>query len=330
MRESDARRRRRSLLATARLLLVVRLEVRAALPRSRGCKLGADGSISVYAASPRVRHPAAKQVTGAAAKQKGFPMPPERASRSERGSNRAPNARRHRSAERAAKHAQGRVHPAATQESSSLPPKRASRSEQGSERAPNARTRRSAARAAKHAQGRVQAEDRLRQLAGKMAKVQRWRASQEVWTAHMRDRASDGTPLSAPTSPSQPAAAPPAPASPPRPAFMGFFRAPRISEVDVSMLPESRGSKRDALARTPPPPPPPERPPPAESRKKTRGTGALQAALAAAAPPAAAPQPLTASSALWFDSIDGSMRQFDAGVPRPCRRHTTSRKAKPG
>jgi len=54
MRESDARRRRRSLLATARLLLVVRL-VRAALPRSRGCKLGADGSISVYAASPRQR-----------------------------------------------------------------------------------------------------------------------------------------------------------------------------------------------------------------------------------------------------------------------------------
>ena len=77
--------------------------------------------------------------------------------------------------------------------------------------------------------------------------------------------------------------------------------APRISEVDVSMLPESRGSKRDALARPPPPAPAPERPPPAESRKKTRGTGALQAALAAAAPPAAAPQPLTASSA----SIDG-------------------------
>ena len=237
-------------VATARLLLVVRLV--AALPRTRGCKLGADGSISVYAASPRVRHPAAKQVTGAAAKQKGFPMPPERASRSERGSNRAPNARRHRSAERAAKHAQGRVHPAATQESSSLPPKRASRSEQGSERAPNARTRRSAARAAKHAQGRVQAEDRLRQLAGKMAKVQRWRASQEVWTAHMRDRASDGTPLSASrgsTSPSQPAAASPALASSPTPALAGIFMAPRISEVDVSMLPDSRGSKRDALAR---------------------------------------------------------------------------------
>jgi hypothetical protein len=76
--------------------------------------------------------------------------------------------------------------------------------------------------------------------------------------------------------------------------------APRISEVDVSMLPESRGSKRDALARTPPSAPAPERPPPAESRKKTRGTdgpgtGALQAALAAAAPPAAAPQPRTAN-----------------------------------
>ena len=300
-------------VATARLLLVVRLV--AALPRTRGCKLGADGSISVYAASPRVRHPAAKQVTGAAAKQKGFPMPPERASRSERGSNCAPNARRHRSAERAAKHAQGRVHPAATQESSSLPPKRASRSEQGSERAPNARTRRSAARAAKHAQGRVQAEDRLRQLAGKMAKVQRWRASQEVWTAHMRDRASDGTPLSAPTSPSQPAAAPPAPASPPRPAFMGFFRAPRISEVDVSMLPESRGSKRDALARTPPSAPAPERPPPAESRKKTRGTGALQAALAAAAPPAAAPQPLTASSASIDGYVFGNRYLFGGNLP---------------
>ena len=82
-----------------------------------------------------------------------------------------------------------------------------------------------------------------------MAKVQRWRASQEVWTAHMRDRASDGTPLSASTSPSRPAAASPAPASSPRPALAGIFMAPRISEVDVSMLPDSRGSKRDALAR---------------------------------------------------------------------------------
>ena len=70
------------------------------------------------------------------------------------------------------------------------------------------------------------------------------------------------------------------------------------ASLDPSELQESRGSKREALARTPPSAPPPERPPPAESRKKTRGTGALQAALAAAAPAAAAPQPPTATSPL--------------------------------
>ena len=59
------------------------------------------------------------------------------------------------------------------------------------------------------------------------------------------------------------------------------------------MLPDSRGWKRDALARTSPPAAAPLSPPPAESRKKVRG--GLQAALAAAAPPAAAPQPLTAT-----------------------------------
>ena len=68
--------------------------------------------------------------------------------------------------------------------------------------------------------------------------------------------------------------------------------------LDPSELQDFRGSKRDALARTPPSAPAPERPPPAESRKKTRGTGALQAALAAAAPAAAAPQPPTATSPL--------------------------------
>jgi hypothetical protein len=63
--------------------------------------------------------------------------------------------------------------------------------------------------------------------------------------------------------------------------------------LDPSELQDFRGSKRDALARTPPR---------AESRKKTRGTGALQAALAAAAPAAAAPQPPTATTPLpaWF------------------------------
>ena len=133
-------------VATEGLLIVARLL--AALPRSRGFRIGADGSISVYPALPRVRLPAAKQVTGPVAKQEGSPKPPERASRSE----------------------------------------------QGSKRAPNARTRRSAARAAKHAQGRAQAEDRLRQMADKVAKVARWKACQGVWTAFMRDC---GTPPSA-------------------------------------------------------------------------------------------------------------------------------------
>jgi len=113
----------------------------------------------------------------------------------------------------------------------------------------------------------VQAEDRLRQLAGTL----RWprcsaggpaRRCPSVDRAHARPvRASDGTPLSASrgsTSPSQPAAASPALASSPTPALAGIFMAPRISEVDVSMPPDSRGWKRDALARTPPSAPAPD------------------------------------------------------------------------
>ena len=105
----------------------------------------------------------------------------------------------------------------------------------------------------------------------------------------MRERSSDATPPSVPTSPAQPTAASPAPASSPKPALVIAARA----SLDASMLPDSRGWKRDALARTSPPAAAPLSPPPAESRKKVRG--GLQAALAAAAPPAAAPQPLTAT-----------------------------------
>ena len=64
--------------------------------RTRGFRIGADGSISIYAGSPRLRPPAAKQ--------EGSPMPPKRESRSDQGSKRAANARTRRSAERAAKH----------------------------------------------------------------------------------------------------------------------------------------------------------------------------------------------------------------------------------
>ena len=119
----------------------------------------------------------------------------------------------------------------------------------------------------------VQAEDRsgrhrLRQLAGTLSRWPRCSAGgparrcPSVDRAHARPvRASDGTPLSASrgsTSPSQPAAASPALASSPTPALAGIFMAPRISEVDVSMPPDSRGWKRDALARTPPSAPAPD------------------------------------------------------------------------
>jgi hypothetical protein len=72
------------------------------LPRGRGFRLGADGSISVYPASPRVRLPAEKQ--------EGAPRPAKRDSRSGcQGNTRAPNARTRGSAAPAAKHAQGRA-----------------------------------------------------------------------------------------------------------------------------------------------------------------------------------------------------------------------------
>ena len=78
-------------VATERL---VRLAVRlaAVMPRTRGYRIGADGSISVYPASPRVRLPAAKQ--------EGSPMPPKCDSRSDQESKRAPNANSHPSRSR--------------------------------------------------------------------------------------------------------------------------------------------------------------------------------------------------------------------------------------
>ena len=60
------------------------------LPRSRGFRVHADGSVSVYLASSRARLPAAKQ--------KSYPRPPERVPRSEQaGGKRAANARTRRS-----------------------------------------------------------------------------------------------------------------------------------------------------------------------------------------------------------------------------------------
>ena len=94
-----------------------------------------------------------------------------------------------------------------------------------------------------------------------------------------------------------PAAAQPAPPSQqPSAALVAAARA----SLDASELQDARGSKRDALARTPPSASAPERPPPpADARKRpaSRGGAQLEAALARAAP-AAAPevQPITADN----------------------------------
>ena len=63
----------------------------------------------------------------------------------------------------------------------------------------------------------------------------------------------------------------------------------RRASPDASELQDFRGSKRDALARTPPSAPAPERPPPAEPRKQARRGARLDAAFAATAPDVTAP-----------------------------------------
>ena len=68
----------------------------------------------------------------------------------------------------------------------------------------------------------------------------------------------------------------------------GAGRRRHRASLDASELQDDRGSKRDALARTPPSATAPERPPPpAVARKKpaTRGGAQLEAELACAAPP---------------------------------------------
>ena len=89
-------------------------------------------------------------------------------------------------------------------------------------------------------------------------------------------------------------APPPPPSQPPPSALAAAARA----ALDACEMQDSRGSKRDALARTPPRPnAAPTLPPSAEPapKKSARGRG-LGSEFAAAAPAAAAPQPLTATS----------------------------------
>ena len=227
----------RQLIAVERLL--------ARMPRSRGFRVSADGTVSVYPASSRARR-------RPAAKQEGSPKS-----------------------------------------------KREPRSEQaGGKRAANARTRRSAARAAKHAERRGQAELRLQQLACKMAKVQRWRRAQDVWTAWMRDR-----PASAPApSLAQPAAPAPAPAAPPPPAPSSpdvRMRSPCSAEKRLH-TPDSRASQTPAT-------------PPSAPKTKRRKPGAVAAALAAAA----TPQAHTATSEAAPDRRAASPRSPTPPPPPP-------------
>ena len=90
------------------------------------------------------------------------------------------------------------------------------------------------------------------------------------------------------------------PAAPPSQQPSAALVAAARASLDASELQDARGSKRDALARTPPSAAAPERPPPpADARKRpaSRGGAQLEAALARAAP-AAAPevQPITADN----------------------------------
>jgi len=126
----------------------------------------------------------------------------------------------------------------------------------------------------------------------KMAAYQGKSFEELRWEHYSKD---DTLEAQAPAEP--PAAAQPAPPSQqPSTALVAAARA----SLDASELQDARGSKRDALARTPPSAAAPERPPPpADARKRpaSRGGAQLEAALARAAP-AAAPevQPITADN----------------------------------
>ena len=126
----------------------------------------------------------------------------------------------------------------------------------------------------------------------KMAAYQGKSFEELRWEHYSKDDTLEARPPAEP-----PAAAQPAPPSQqPSTALVAAARA----SLDASELQDARGSKRDALARTPPSAAAPERPPPpADARKRpaSRGGAQLEAALARAAP-AAAPevQPITADN----------------------------------
>jgi hypothetical protein len=288
-------------VGTERTLIIVERLARLLGPH-QGFKVGADGGINVYPSSLRVRLPAEKQ--------EAPPRPAKRDSRSAcQGNTRAPNARTRRSAARAATHAQGR---AQAEDRLQLPAGNLASKVWASVRVATrllawlARVRARALPARESALDEYveRATSLGTRKAGapyRLSWIGFWKLPLPIlvgrllvqqWPSHRQP----------PRRPQRRAAPPPATrlaesAPPSQQPTLALAAAARAT-LDPSELQEFRGSKREALARTPPSAPPPERPPPAESRKKTRGTGALQAALAAAAPAAAAPQPPTATSPL--------------------------------
>ena len=134
-------------------------------------------------------------------------------------------------------------------------------------------------------------ERRLPILVGRLL-VQQWpRARARCLRSAALPAPSTSSTVAAQPQPALALAAPPPPSQPPPSALAAAARA----TLDACELQGDRGSKRDALTRTPPrPAATPMPPPPAEPRKKTRG-GGLDSAFAAAAPAAAAQPPHTAT-----------------------------------
>jgi hypothetical protein len=295
---------------TERTLILVERLARL-LGRHQGFKVGADGGVNVYPSSLRVRLPAEKQ--------EAPPRPAKRDSRSGcPGDTRAPNARTRRSAARAATHAQRR---AQAEDRLQLPAGNLASKVWAAVRvatrllAWRVRARFSTRRRASRSWASNVARANFDALVGRAASLGTreailapyhplYRLPILVGTLIVLQWPSSRAAARPPPAPSPPELTAPPPATqlaalaPPRQQPTLALAAAARATLDPSELQDLRGSKRDALARTPPSAPPPERPPPAESRKKTRGTGALQAALAAAAPAAAAPQPPTATTPL--------------------------------
>ena len=257
---------------TERTLIIVERLARL-LGRHQGFKVGADGSINVYPSSLRVRLPAEKQ--------EGPPRPAKRDSRSgcHRGSTRAPNARTRRSAARAATHAQRR---AQAEDRLQLPAGNLASKVWASVRVA---TRLLAWRVRVRARASPKWKSMLDEYVERAASLGTRKAVRVTEIPNHTRAGPGGAPFRTvvalpilvgrllvqqwpsnrqpPRRPQRRAAPPPATqlaalAPPSQQPTLALAAAARAT-LDPSELQESRGSKREALARTPPSAPPPTR-----------------------------------------------------------------------